>query len=389
MPGRPHSRRARRGPTSATSPSLRRRDAIALVALAATGVVASLYLTYVHYRIGLDPAWESICAISPALSCDAVVSSPYGTLFGAPLSAYAAWFYAFTAALALAGRRPRRRLPRSPAVLLLLAGAFALTLSIPLALVSAVWIGSLCLFCAALYFVNLGLFLVSWRAVRETGESLAQAFSAELLNARRHRALVAVLVGGNLALIAMIPRAYSHPSSKRSMLCELLADPAFAPPVTLVIYNDFQCPHCRTLDRSLRPLRGRSGLRIVPRHYPLDSECNPQVKRSRHVGACLQARAAICAAGQGRYDDFSDHLFDGGPADAAGLMELAMSLGFDRSSFETCFWSENTREQLAADLRAGDSDDVRGTPTVLVNGQRHAGQLDSTDFACLAKLPQS
>lgn len=382
MTMRPGLRSSPRKPTSARL-LLGRRNAVMFLALAVSGGVTSLYLTYVHYRLDLDPTWQSICAITPALNCDTVVSSVYGTLLGAPLSAYAAWFYAVTATLALAGHRSHRRMPRSPAVLLLLAGAFAGALSLVLAVVSVAWIGSLCLACVALYLVNVAILLTAWHAFRATGESLRQALSAERLHAAHHRVFAAAVVGSSLALLAMIPWAYSRPPAPRSMVCDIVADPAFRPPLTVVIYSDFQCPHCRTLDHNLRRLRGRTGLRIIPRQYPLDSACNQQVKGSRHAGACLQARAAICAGAQARYDDFTDRLFDDGPTDVDGLTRLATSLGLDRSRFEACLRSERAAEQLAADIRAGVADGVRGTPTVLVNGQRLAGSLSANDIGCI------
>ncbi|MCK6553913.1 DsbA family protein [Candidatus Binatia bacterium] len=351
--------------------------------LAAIGFVTSLYLTYIHHRVGLDPKWASICAISPALNCDTVVASPYGSLLGAPLSAYAAWFYAVVVALALRRSRPHRHLPRSPALLLLLGGTLAVAFSVVLAFVSAAWIGSICLLCGVLYLVNLGVALVAWLALRATGEHVRTALRAELLSARRRPVSAAVLSTFSLAFLAAIPWAYLRQPSQPASACKLLADPSFAPPVSLVIYSDFQCPHCRTLDRSLRPLRGITGLRIVARQYPLDSACNSQVKRSRHPGACLQARAAICAAAQERYDDLSDRLFDEQAADVAAVVALARSLGLDKARFESCLWSEQTTDELSAHIREAIAAGARGTPTVLINGKRHAGGFGPEELACL------
>lgn len=379
-------RKRRSRPRHPLSPrDLSRTDSSVLLGLAAIGFVASVYLTYVRHRVGLDPEWASICAISPALNCDTVVASPYGTLLGAPLSAYAAWFYVVVMVLALRGSRPHRGLPRSPALLVLLGGTLAVAFSLVLAFVSAAWIGSLCLLCGVLYLMNLGIALVACRALRATGEPLRTALRAELLHVRRRPVSATAFGTFSLALLAVIPWAYSRQPPKPAPACELLADPSFTPPLTLVIYSDFQCPHCRALDRSLRPLRGGTGLRVVPRHYPLDSACNPQVKRSRHPGACLQARAAICAAAQERYDEFSDRLFDEGGADPAGLLALAHSLGLDTVSFESCLWSDQTTTELSANIREAIDAGARGTPTVLINGKHHAGGFGPEELACLER----
>ena len=362
----------------------------ALFGVALAGMLISLYLTYAHYRLRVEPGWQSICAISSTLNCDAVVSSPYGSLLGAPLSAFGIWFYVLSAVVALVGLRGNPwGFPRSPAVVLFLASAYAAVLSIALAALSVLWVGSVCLLCLALYAVNLSMLVIAWRALRSTGERILQALCAECRYWRSHRTQAAWCSGGALAVLVVIPFFYSQQSAaSSSSVCDAVAAATAerpATPLTLVVYSDFQCPHCRTLDRALRPLRGNAGLQIVPRHYPLDSACNPRVKQSRHPGACLQARAAICAGTQGRYDEFSDHVFDDAPVNHADLVALAVSLRLHGDRFESCLWSEGTTRQLTEDIAAAIAAGVRGTPTLFVNGRRHAGQLSNADLICLAR----
>ena len=159
--------------------------------------------------------------------------------------------------------------------------------------------------------------------------------------------------------------------------------------VTVMMYADFLCPRCRDLDAQLRPVRASHRWSIVHRQYPLESECNPNVKRTsaRHRGSCLLARSAICAGILGRYDEFSDGIFDRGPREEQALVELAGSLGLDRAAFETCLRSDQAAKRLAEDIESGREAGVRATPTVVVDGRPHVGTLGAADLVCVRGAP--
>lgn len=356
-----------------------------LVGLVTAGFLISLYLTYVHRRIQLDPDWASFCAFAPAISCDVVVSSSFGVLLGAPLALYAAWFYAVTAGILLIGVRAERRFPRSPALIIAIAGAAACGISLVLAFISLVWIRSFCVLCGALYIINLALLIFGLRALRSTGESLRTAIAAERRDARRHPLSTAAFAAGAFILLALIPWSEEAIAPPHFELCDVLAEPGMHAPYTIEIYSAFQCPHCRTLDLKLRPLRGRSGLRLIRRHYPFDNTCNPRLSRSPHAGGCLQALAAICAGEQGRYEDMSDRLFDEKRTDAAGLVALATSLNLNLASFESCLAADRARAELASSILAGNDGDVRRIPAIFINGRRLNGNLVDEEIACLER----
>ena len=379
--------RARRPELTLHAPAVRRGYAFALLTLSALGLALSVYLVLVHHRVRAEPGWQSACAISSALDCDVVILSSYSMVAGTPLAALGAWFYVLTGAVAAVGvRRSLHRFPRSPAMCLFLAGALATALSVALAMTSAIAIRALCVVCSALYVVNLGVLLVSWRALRQTGERLPQAWRAERRHWSRnpwHAFFTSVGIIASFLVLFFV--YFETDSAASSRICTAVAEAARhqrTEPLGIVMYTDFQCPPCKSLDASLRPFRDH--LRITHRHYPLDTTCNPGPKRTRHPGACLQARAAICAGQVGRYDEYSDRLFDGGPSDSPGLVELAASLGIDRTGFSACVQAEETARELQASIDAAIGDDVRATPTMFVGGRRHVGRLNDADLACLA-----
>ena len=212
------------------------------------------------------------------------------------------------------------------------------------------------------------------RARRDTSKAKARPAST-----RR-----AVLLG--LALIVLVIGIYLAGRGRGSTICAALESPhtvGAAAQVSMVVYSDFQCPPCRELDEQLRGLRGRSKVDVVHRQYPFDTACNPWVSRTRHPGSCMQARAAICAARQGRYDDFSDRLFDRGAIGIDELIGLAISTGLDGTLFSSCLASPESAERLADDVRTAHRQQIRGTPTIVVAGVRRVGPLRSSEVQCI------
>jgi uncharacterized membrane protein len=372
-----------------------RLHATALVGLALVGLLVSLYLTYVHHRLQREPGWRSACAFTEAISCDTVLSSPYGSIAGTPLSAVGAWFYAVLAIVALAGlRRAGERSHPSGATFLLVASSLACLVSVGLAALS-VSIGSLCPLCAVLYVVNVAMLLVSWHFLGRAGYGPVQAFAAEGRAWKRRLSPLAAALLALLALFWFFPREDVVPAARataplppQSPLCQAVDQlrAGSAPAVELITYTDFQCDRCRDLNEMLRPVRHDPRLRIVHRHCPVDRECNPMMQHAGHAGACLQARAAICAEGAGHQESFADALFAGGPKDEAGLLALASSQGLDADAFASCLRATETRARLDADVAAAMAAGVRGTPTMIVNGVKQAGSLSAADQACLASL---
>ena len=281
-------------------------------------------------------------------------------------------------------RGSRWRLPRSPAFVLFVGGALATTLSVALAIISIVSIGSLCPICVALYVINIAVTGTAWHAIKTSGETVAMAARLERDYSRRKRAASAIAALSSTALLVIGGAFYSH-SAGGSLVCDAVARSATSDrSLELVIYSDFQCPQCRDVAGVLRPiLRDQlGGIRVVQRHYPLDTTCNPHAKRSRHPGSCRLALGAICAGFQGKNTELSEALFtQEAPAD---LERIARSLGLDADALESCMKSEDANRALRASIEDAAARDVHATPTMFVNGTRHVGRLDDADLRCLA-----
>lgn len=135
-------------------------------------------------------------------------------------------------------------------------------------------------------------------------------------------------------------------------------------PVTVVVFADFQCPHCRAeapvLRRAVDKFSGRA--KLVFKHFPL--RMHPQAKQA--------AIAAEAARAQGKFWEMHDLLFaHQDDLSDERIMELAKQLGLDMTKFEADFRSEKARARVDEDRAEGEKLEIAGTPTVFVNGREY------------------
>jgi protein-disulfide isomerase len=140
----------------------------------------------------------------------------------------------------------------------------------------------------------------------------------------------------------------------------------------LVEYGDYECPYSRKAFRAIERVERRreDGLRFVFRHFPL-TEIHPH--------ALAAAAAAEAAANQDRFWEMSEALFHGQKAlEDADLLHYARDLGLDAERFDEDRASEATLARIRRDVESGvDSGEVRGTPTLFVNGSVYRGPYDA------------
>lgn len=134
-------------------------------------------------------------------------------------------------------------------------------------------------------------------------------------------------------------------------------------PVVIVEYTDFQCPYCAKLglmfSQLLKKYPGK--IKIVYKSYPLQN----------HKFAWKAAANAMAAHQKGKFWEFHDRLFANSKTlDDDKIMEIRKSFGFDTPEFDKLIKSAAVRKKVADDLKEGQRNGVRGTPTVFVNGKR-------------------
>jgi len=193
-----------------------------------------------------------------------------------------------------------------------------------------------------------------FRSANATLENRGPQIRAFLERERQQKALELIRSEADVEVLMDAPRV------------EVAAEgPSMGPedaPVTIVEFSDFQCPYCSRAEPVIRQVLDRypERVRLVYRHMPLDSI---------HPRARPAAVAAVCAERQGRFWDYHAKLFENQKQlSDEDLRRYAEELDLDVAAFEECLGSDDARQQVAADLRAGRDAGVSGTPAFFVNG---------------------
>ncbi|HEX9243261.1 MAG TPA: vitamin K epoxide reductase family protein [Anaeromyxobacter sp.] len=353
----------------------RRAALLSAAVLAAAGLALALVLVFEHASAHAGGA--SFCAISEYVNCDRVATSPFSVVLGLPVAAWGALGYGLALVLALAGLAPGRRREGWPAgLLVLLAAAFAAG-SIVLAGISTLLIGALCILCTGSWLVSFALLAAAVRAVRPEGVRVA--VQRDLALVRERKGTAAALAVAALALVlgiaAAYPRYWSRAASRGAGVPVAGGEAMSQGPLTVVEYSDYACPACARAHAETKALlAGRPGIRLVRRHFPLDSVCNPVLKRRMHPGACDLARVGICAEGQGKLEPTEDALFANQLANRP-VEEVVRAVGLDVERLRACLVAPETEARLRSDVEAGIRAGLKVTPTFVVGGRLYSGEL--------------
>jgi protein-disulfide isomerase len=133
-------------------------------------------------------------------------------------------------------------------------------------------------------------------------------------------------------------------------------------PITIMVWSDFECPHCRLALPLVEQVFDKYAprIRLVHKFYPL----------RQHTHAEGAARAAIAAQNQGRYWEMERTLFahqeEQGEAD---LARYAKELGLDMNRWKADLTADRTSKILERDHADAERAGLNGTPFILVNGR--------------------
>ncbi len=356
----------------------RRPALLAAAAHAAAGVALSVALVVEHAIA--HAGGTSFCVINEYVNCDRVAMSPYSVVLGLPVAAWGALGYGLALSLALAGLAPGRRRAAWPAGLLVLVAGAAAAVSVVLAGISTLAIGALCLLCTASWIVSFALLVAAVRAARPDGALVAVRGDLALL-AERKRTTAGVAVAG-VAVVLLVAALYPRYGSRAAARTASPADPGSAPgsamsqgPLVIVEFSDYECPACaRAHAENKALLAGRPGVRVVRRHFPLDSICNPALSRRMHPGACDLARVGICAEAQGKLEPVEDGLFANQVA-RRPVEEVVRAAGLDLAQLRACLVAPETEERLRSDIEAGMRAGLKATPTFIIGGKQYPGGI--------------
>ena len=146
--------------------------------------------------------------------------------------------------------------------------------------------------------------------------------------------------------------------------------------IQIVEYADFQCPACGFMHEIIKELQIKypNQIALTFKNFPLINI---------HRNALLAAKTAEAAGKQGKYFEMLDILFETQkdwsvlPNPKEKFTEFAKTLALNLEQFETDINSKEIADKIKADIKEGTKANVKGTPTLFVNGtQVNNGNLE-------------
>jgi len=376
---------------------------------------AALYLLYAYIQVTYSAeAFDSACNFNETLNCDKLNTSQWGKIAGIPITVFALPTYLALGVLVwlatLGGARGRTAID---AVVYVSGGAVAygaFLLVVMIAIEQAY-----CLFCLTMDLgavatlvlslmgrkrmggrgsdrawgatllpavgaglIGLALSFGWFSSMRASGEEEMKAVASKEA-ADTEKAVKALEEKGGDALVAtgkarkIAGNLYEVPVDAN--------DASYGPDdaeVVVVEYADFACGYCKKLTYSLGQMKKRyeGKVRWVFKHFPMNPQCNSNIKNTRHKNACESAEAAECARKQGKFWPMHDLMFKN--QHKLGLSDLpyyASEAGLDVDEFRSCMASRGGRSEVLKDIAEGNPGalELTGTPRTFVNGQLFKG----------------
>lgn len=197
--------------------------------------------------------------------------------------------------------------------------------------------------------------------------------------------IVAILA---IAALFVVPRLGGGGASASGVDLSLDQQPrkgADGAPVEVVVFQDFQCPHCGTFKEDVAPRLEREYVDSGDiAYYAMDFVViGPESERIAQVGECVRAQ-----------DDDAFWAFETAAfRSQANLSEaLAISLaleytgGIDEQELRACVAEDRGVDAVRADVAAAQELGLRGTPSVLVDGDQVDATYDGVAAAIEAAL---
>lgn len=145
--------------------------------------------------------------------------------------------------------------------------------------------------------------------------------------------------------------------------------------VTIVEFEDFQCPFCRQVHETVERVMARykDSVRLVHRDLPL---------QQLHPAARKAHEAARCAEKQGKFWEYRNVLYEKAPAASVDQLNgYAAQLGLNAPAFRKCLDGGEFRDVVQRDEQEAQRLGITGTPAFYINGRFVSGAQPEGEFA--------
>lgn len=138
--------------------------------------------------------------------------------------------------------------------------------------------------------------------------------------------------------------------------------------VTVVEFNDYQCPYCKRAYQAVKSVSGADGkVKIIYKDLPILGE------PSR-----IASLAALASVKQGKHQLLHNALMEfNGKLDRERILEIAASVGLDIAQLEKDMEDPKLRQIIDRNLALASALGVRGTPAFVIGKQFVPGAVDA------------
>ena len=362
-----------------------------VISLLAVGI--HFYLTKRSYELQAGVAEKSnVCSINETLNCDTALTSPFGKIFGMPLTNWGISLNLFIAFVLIG-------LFFKILNLSVFWKSVTLFTSFLIGLASVVMIGvsliaklycPLCWTTYVLSFFSFGILYWLFRA----------DFSfKEILKGFKNR-FNFILIGSVFAIVFFLHINFLQSYDIKNLTktnkaifidwkiakvnsfnqSHLLRKGPIDAKMKLVEFADFLCPHCKNKHKDVkRFLETHPDVSFQLYLYPLDQACNPQIKFSAGGVSCDVSKILICGVQQNKGLELLESLFEKQEEWASSkgnkdkfkklTQEIIETNNLNEAKLTECLQDKNTTARLKQSVETGMRSKIIGTPTFYINGK--------------------
>ena len=386
---------------------IRKKYLVIALLVTLIGGALALYATNLTIQLAKHQVVNGgICNFNEWISCDAVLSTKFATMFGIPVAWFGFIFYLWASVTLLSAlfRKKMEKIAASSSIVLV--GASAAVLFSIYKAVQLVILKVLCPVCVGMYLVNISLVLLLMPSLgisyRKIGSFLL-SYIKSILGLRSDLTFspkpilysITFLWMFSIGFVGIKQYEKSIPELKEAEKPFIMADALeehFKQPkvkipvdpkapvkgdtnsgVTIVEFADFECPACKELYDSMKTIWPEIGkeAKLYFMNYPLDQSINHYMKRKLHEHSGLAACAGICAQEEGDFWSYYDSLFkDQKEINRDFLLDLAAKHGWDKTKFSERMDSKDVIQRVKNNIEAGAAVDIQGTPYLYINGRQ-------------------
>lgn len=376
---------------------------IAIALLAIIGIITTIKLAVIYYNANFNPyALSSFCSVNDFIDCDGIAKTVESQFFGIPLAYWGMFLYFFILLMLFVDKLKNFKMLKflevfkNPLDYIASLGLISFTISMILLCLSLFEIKKLCVLCAFTYVLNL---LIGYIAVKGKDglfiQAMKQSFQDFLDAVKIKKYLIAFLAVMVAAIgfltyttvsLKFAPQVKRHNEykefvgkNKYKVKGNTLGDENAK--IVIYTYSDYQCPICPVHNVMMHKLaKEMKNIKIVHKNLPLDTACNPYLRKPFHEGSCVDAQYAIAAEKQGKLWEMNNVLFEKKPKTEEEILKLVKNLGFDMKKLQEDANSDAVLKEIDDEIQDSYKKGINGTPATMIGNDVHIGVMSYQEF---------